>query len=65
MEEEESPPREFYEPVVLMKDAFAEWGVSDDAIEQALDQIEAIIAATLDEVESGSSEGSQDDEPSK
>lgn len=59
--EMEAVPRAFYEPMVLLREAFDECGVDEDAIEDALDSIETIIVETLRQTEEGDSdEESQD-----
>jgi hypothetical protein len=56
-------PREFYEAIVLIKDALGDFGVPDDIIEGFLDQIEELILKALEcAEENSSSEDSEDGE---
>jgi hypothetical protein len=63
--ESEAVPRAFYQPMVLLGEAFSDCGVDEDAVEEALDSIETIIVETLQQTEGDSDEEPQGDEPSE
>jgi hypothetical protein len=64
MQEEESVPRDFWEGIVLIRDVLPDYGVSEGAVEQLLDEIERLILEALREAESDTAESSQDEKDS-
>jgi C4-type Zn-finger protein len=61
-EEETALPREFYEAIVLIKEALDDFGVPEDIAEGFLDQIEGLILKALDCAEEDSFEEDSEEE---
>ncbi len=64
MEDMEGVPRDFWDGMVSIRDVLLDYGVSEDAVEELLDEIERLILEALREAESDIAEGSQDEKDS-
>jgi hypothetical protein len=61
-EDLESLPRDFYEPIVLVRDGLTYHGVPDEEIEETLDSIEILILQALGCAEESSGDETEDQE---
>jgi len=64
MEDTESVPRDFWDGIVSIREVLLDYGVNENVVEELLDKIERLIVEALEQNESDSGEGSQDEKPS-
>lgn len=64
MKEIESVPRDFWDGMVSIRDVLPDYGVSETAVEELLDEIERLIIEALRDSEGDTAESSQDEKGS-
>jgi radical SAM superfamily enzyme YgiQ (UPF0313 family) len=64
MKEIESVPRDFWDGMVSIRDVLPDYGVSETAVEELLDEIERLIIEALRDSEGDTAESSQDEKDS-